>query len=657
MTLIVTDVDELRRLTKETAEIGSFSFDVETIGTDSETGADVRLDPRRNQVIWLGIASRGLSYVIPMGHPVGKQIGTKTEPRVGQDGKTRNFKVPDWSAPPKQLRPSRAFEVLEDLFFDENIEKTGCNIKFDLESCQKYYDNEVIPGPYVDVQVAAHMLNENRHDYRLGSLVKREFDFAYDKKLGERIERYSFWDAARYNHADCKWTEMLKHKYLPEIHRQGLDGLWRLEMDVLGVLLYMERTGALLDVAAAEKLYAELGRQIAQLRGTLFRLAGREINLNSPAQLRDLLFGLKRDGGFGLKAKVLTKGGKTGENKQASTAAAAIELYADHPFVETYLKLQEVDKIHSTYLKAYLGGETVKESNGRKTVEVKPSILINGRVHASFKQHGTTTGRFSCSTPNLQNIPRPDDELGKQVRGLFIAPPGNKLIVADYGQIEYIVMAHFSRDPMLVRAFRDGIDLHQYVAAMVFGKDIEDVTKLERGTAKNTNFAVAYGAGDEKVASMSKISLEEAVRFRKAHRKMLPKLYRWTEQIVVEARRRKPPHVTTLMGRKRRLPTLMSTSWGLRGAAERQAVNTVVQGSAADIIKLAMIRLHAMCDDEMQLSLSVHDELVLICPDDRLDEGQEAMEEAMLGEGIQRLLSVDMKIDMHVADRWSEAKA
>lgn len=658
MTLIVTDHRDLRELVEEVRDRRAFAFDVETIGTDYETGADIRLQPRRNEVVWLAIATQGLSFAIPMGHPHGEQVGTKKEPRVGNDGKTRNFTVPDWSPAPKQLRPDQVFDILEPLFYDEDIEKSGCNIKFDIESSMKYYDDVVMYPPYFDVQIAAHMLNENQHDYRLGALIKREFGYSYDKTIGEQIERYGYKTAARYVHADAKGTWLLRKKYKPMIPKDDLDGLWALEMDLLEVLLYMELQGALLDVATAQALYTKLGIQLERIKGELFRLAGgREINFNSGDQMRALLFGPKSQGGFGLKSRMKTKGGKTGENKKPSTAREALEKL-QHPFVDKYLELQEVDKIHGTYLKAYLGGETEKVKGRHKVIEYRPSILVNGKLHANFKQHGTVTGRFSCSEPNLQNIPRPDDDnpIAGQIRSLFIAPPGHKLIVADYGQIEYIVMAHFSRDPMLVKAFADGVDLHQYVAAMVFSKDMDDVTKTERTTAKNTNFAVAYGAGDEKVAAMSKISLDAAIAFRNAHRKMLPKLYRWTEREVMEARRRRPPHVRTLLGRKRRLPTLNSQNWYLRSEAERQAVNTKVQGSAADIIKLAMVRYHRTSDEEMPLSLSVHDELVAVVPDDRVDDGCAVMREAMLGPGIQSLLSVEMKIDMKVVQRWSEAK-
>lgn len=900
VTRVVTTEVELKELVEVMLDNKAFSFDTETMGTDSETGVDIRLDPRRNEVVWLSFATHGLSFVLPIAHPVGRRIGTVKEPRVGNDGKTRLFKVPDWSPPPKQLRPSAAFGILEPLFFSEDVEVSAHNLKFDLETVQKYYGNDVLPGPYHCTLVSGQLLNENFHTYKLGDVVKREFDFTYDKSLGEQIERYPFLAAARYANYDAKFHWLLRQKYGPAIERQGLSGLWKLEMDLLEVLLYMEATGALIDVEAAKKLYAELGRERDKLRGTLFRIAGKEVNLNSHPQMSALLFGKKKDGGFGLKSKSKTGGGKP------STAASALEIHAGHPFIDTYSQLQEVDKIHGTYLKAYLGGDTEKQV-GRNIVTVtKPSILIKDRLHANFKQTGTTTGRFSCSTPNLQNIPRPDTELGKQVRGLFIAPPGHSLVVADYClapsmrvlttdwrwvavkdldvgdevvgfpedcgkssghvghvyaptpviskqtlvrpgfrvtttagvvecssehqwlgrvsrrpgknrswvrtedlrpgmvishysptweyensyesgyiagfldgegyvsstgdlgfgqlpgavlnkvvailrsrgfnpylnsvdkvsgvekwrfrghaqsaqvlgwcrpvrllakaekvwvgrrtwgktsppaevlkvesvgdievialgtgsrtfiaegllshncQIEYVVMAHFSRDPVLVKAFDTGVDLHTLVASMVFGIPVEEVTKLLRTTAKNTNFAVAYGAGDDKVAAMSGISLTAAEQFRAKHRRLLPTLYKWTAGVVATCRRTKPPHVQTLLGRKRRLPMIHSQSWGQRGEAERQAVNSTIQGSAADIIKLSMVRLHRLADDELKLSLTIHDELVLIAPDDRLEDGQRIMREAMLGEGVQSLLSVPMNIDMHVVKRWSDAKA
>lgn len=651
---IITTASDLKDAVGRVMETGVFAFDTETMNSPGDDH-QFRLDPRRNLVFWISVACQGFSFAVPMGHPVGKQVGTKKEPRVDVNGTTKQFTVPEWGRPPVQLEPAQVFDIMRPMFYGDTL-KIGHNVKFDLESIQKYYDDVVVPPAYFDTMIAAQLLNENQHEYKLGKVVAREFNYVYDKSLAANVEKSSYKEAGRYAHLDAKYTWLLYRKFEPLLREQGLDGLYALEMDVLEVLLFMEREGALLDVKAAEALKRELGTNINQIKGELFRIAGREVNLNSPAQLQELLFGKKKDGGFGLKPKMMTKGGKDKSNPKPSTSKDALEFHIDHPFVEKYAALQVVGTLHSGFLTQWLGGEVPKQKGQRMVTETRPALLHEGRLHANFKQTGTVTGRFSCSEPNLQNIPRPGTDLATKVRGLFIAPEGHSLIVADYGQIEYIVMAHLSRDRMLVQAFNDGIDLHQYVAAMVFSKDMDDVTKAERTTAKNTNFAVAYGAGDDKVAAMSKITLEQAVAFRKNHRRMLPTLYKWTERTVMDCRRRKPPHVTTLMGRKRRLPTINSSDWFLRSEAERQAVNTVVQGSAADIIKLAMVRLHRLLDDEIRLSLSVHDELVVVCPNDRLEDGQWAMREAMLGPGIQRLLTVPMKIDMKIVTRWSEAK-
>ena len=897
---IITDEQVLRRAVERVMETGVFAFDTETMNSPRDDH-QFRLDPRRNLVFWISVACQGFSFAVPMGHPVGQQVGTKKEPRVDVNGTTKQFTVPDWGRPPVQLEPAQVFDIMRPMFYSDTL-KIGHNVKFDLESIQKYYGDVVVPPDYFDTMIAAQLLNENQHEYKLGKVVAREFGYVYDKSLAANVEKSSYKEAGRYAHLDAKYTWLLYRKFEPLLREQDLDGLYALEMDVLEVLLHMEREGALLDVKAAETLKRELGTRINQIKGELFRAAGREINFNSDAQMRDLLFGKKKDGGFGLKPKMMTKGGKDKSNPQPSTSKDALALHIDHPFVEKYAELQVVDTLHSNFLTQWLGGEVAQQKGQRMITEMRPALLHDNKLHANFKQTGTVTGRFSCvasdslidmprdltqypggvpitevqagdwvyafdwqreltlrrvkwvgqtgvkqtvvvtvrnsaghektlrltpehlvrlwngdwrsagslmhrhgdthradgprvmtmvkrtledgyvrfyphaiarsggtkgggksrehrwvagqlrgksvstkadvhhvdgnrannhpsnlkvlsvtehrgrrhlhpgwgeraglhespafydgpmdyrvvsvspglvepvwdmeveedhnfiangyvvhncSNPNLQNIPRPGTDLATQVRGLFIAPEGHSLIVADYGQIEYIVMAHLSRDRMLVQAFKDGIDLHQHVAAMVFNKDMEDVTKAERTTAKNTNFAVAYGAGDDKVAAMSKISLEQAVAFRKNHRRMLPTLYKWTESVVMDCRRRRPPHVTTLMGRKRRLPTINSSDWFLRSEAERQAVNTVVQGSAADIIKLAMVRLHRLLDDEIRLSLSVHDELVVVCPNDRLRDGRWAMREAMLGPGIQSLLTVPMKIDLKIVQKWSDAK-
>lgn len=264
----------------------------------------------------------------------------------------------------------------------------------------------------------------------------------------------------------------------------------------------------------------------------------------------------------------------------------------------------------------------------------------------------------NCTEPNLQNIPRPDTELGKQIRSLFIAPPGYKFIVADYKQIEYVVMAHFSGDPTLIRFFEEGRDFHLAVASMILGIPEADVTKVQRTVSKNANFAVAYGAGIAKLAQMSGITEKEARAFSDAHRRMLPALYQFNNDVIRTCRKRKPvPYVKTLLGRKRRLPAINWSNDELRMYAERQAVNTVVQGTAADVNKVALVRLHEMRTEWLQTLLTVHDEFVISVPDDRVDEGLAIVNEAMVGEGIQELMSVPLGIDIQAVQRWSDAKS
>lgn len=237
-----------------------------------------------------------------------------------------------------------------------------------------------------------------------------------------------------------------------------------------------------------------------------------------------------------------------------------------------------------------------------------------------------------------------------------MAPPGHKLIVADYKQVEYVIMAHFSGDPMLMKFFEDERDFHLAVAAMILRKPEGEVTKPERTIAKNTNFAVAYGAGMAKIASMSKISEKQAKEFISSHKKMLPTLYEFSDQVVGVCRTRKPPHVKTLLGRKRRLYSIRSRDDGVRMKAERQAVNTVIQGSASDINKVAAIRLFEMLNPKHQTLLTVHDEFVISVPEDEVEEALPIVREAMVGAGVQEMIRAKIGVDIQVVNRWSDAK-
>jgi DNA polymerase-1 len=399
------------------------------------------------------------------------------------------------------------------------------------------------------------------------------------------------------------------------------------------------------------------------IEGSIYKAAGQRFNLTAPAQKAAVLYAPKSEGGQGLKAAKLTKGGykKRDAGQELSfadysTDADSLEAHPNNPVVKAMADYAEVAKLLG-YPLAYLG---VKDDPD------KPCRIFDGRIHADFVQYGTVTGRFSCREPNLQNIPRPDTELGKRIRGLFIAPAGYKLVVADYGQIELVVLAHFIGKGALYRGFHNGVDPHSATAAALIGQDPQEfMARVKAGdreainlrqVAKGINFAVVYGAGPDKVASMAGISVKEAKRFMEIHQKMFPEIYAFKNEVVRVCRSRRPPHIRTLLGRKRRLPLIVSQNQGLRMGAERQAVNSLIQGSAADLIKLAMIRLNNSLPDDIRLILSVHDELVVLAPEDRAQEAAALVSEAMLGEGIQKLLRVPLSSDVKIVDRWSEAK-
>lgn len=614
---------------------------------DVETAGQYRLDPRRNELVWMQIAtSGGLCEVIPVGHPNGERNGTTKEPRKDKNGKTRYFTVPTFSPPPRQLSPGEALEAMRPLFFSKK-RKVGVNVKFDLETIAKHY-GELPEGPYVDLQMVEFLLNENYHEYKLEKLMERRFDIRMDKSIGAEIEKHPFSAAALYCHLDARREWQLYKDTVWRLKGDDLHGLyWDLEVPVLEACARMETRGVLMDREAAEEVDTDLERRIAESKRKLYQIAGREWNLDSNPQKQAVFYASPKKGGQGLKPTKRTGTGAPSCDKDA------LEAHEGNPLVDEYLRYQEITKIRQ-YTGAYLGSVEKKSKN--KNRNDAPAIGEDGRVHANFKPHGARTGRFSCSEPNLQNIPRPDTDLGKEIRRLFVAEPGRVLLVADYAQIEYVVLAHFSQDPELIRYFSEGLDFHQAVASRLLRKPLDEVTKVERTTSKNTNFATVYGAGVDKIATMSKIPLEQAKSFQALHRRMLPRVYQFTDDVVRVCRSRRPPHVKTLLGRKRRLPTIHAKNDSLRLEAERQAVNSVIQGSAADINKLAMVRIDRTSPSWMWLLLNVHDEFVVSVPERHVDEGAEILEEAMVGAGISDLMDVPLRTDVKAVDRWSEAK-
>lgn len=661
---IVLDQEDLKQHLKYFLDQDSFVYDVESVGVH-------RGVPQHNELKWLGMSTYGRTIAIPFGHPNGDVMVARPTKKKNKETGKFDMTPAKWDEPPTQLRPSQVFDILSPLFFSDRT-KGAHNYPFDGGSIAKYYGGEIAPGPYDDTIVMAWLVNENRKNMNGGpgglglkELTWAEYRRKYDKhQTGKKIEVYSFSEVARYLYLDCKFTWLHRLNLLEDMRDENVWDLYHdTEMPVLATVLKMEARGVDVDVEAMKVLDVELAKRTEETKANVYRTADWKINLNSPKQKVDALYGPKDHEtrpGQALKPWRLTKGGRNKvkearrENRDAeltvydySTDKEALGRWeGKNALVDAILEFQEVERVHGTYIRGYLGDED------------NPSIIFNGRVHPSFVQYGTVTGRFSSRDPNLQNIPRPTTDLGKSVRGLFVAPPGHSLVVADYGQIELVVLAHYVGRGALYDGFFEGVDPHTVTASIVFNQPIDAVTKERRQDAKNINFAVVYGAGDEKVASMSKTSVKEAKAFLAKHQRAFPEIYEFKDQVIKVCRSRTPPHITTLLGRKRRLPEILWNDWEERSRAERQAVNSLIQGSSADLIKTAMVRVDKGLTESKagELILSVHDELVVVTPDEKAEECAGIVNEAMTGVGIQSLVKVPLKIDMKVVKRWSEAK-
>jgi DNA polymerase I-like protein with 3'-5' exonuclease and polymerase domains len=646
------------------AEVASWFSKQDAVVFDTEAMGDFRGEPTRNQLNWISLASYGRAVAIPFGHPNGDRLLKKaTRKKNKVTGKFDMF-PPEYDDPPEQLRPGQVFEALQPLFFNENITKIAHNAVFDFVAIAKYYDHQLAAGPHCDTIVLQWLLNENILNKGLKQLTERYYGVKYDhENVGKKVEIHPFSKVAHYAFMDARYTWLLFKRFDPMFEKfPELKRVRRLEEALIPVLCRMKMAGIDIDTDVLAHLDKDLGEQIVLAESDVYRAAGTKFNLDSTPQKATMLFGPKSEGGQGLKGTTLTPGGM--KKKRAgleilpvdyTTQADHLEQFAGNPLVDGILKYQELDKLHGTYVTGYLGDPADPK---------KPCRIYDGKVHADLVQYGTVTGRFSCREPNLQNVPRPGSENGKKIRGLFYALPGEKLCVADYGQIELVVLAHFCGHGALFDGFYQGVDPHSATAAALIGEDARKFMKrVEAGdpgalalrqVAKGINFAVVFGAGPDKVASMAGITVFEAKRFLAVHERAFPEIYETRADIIRACRKNR--YVTTLLGRRRRLPTIYSRSDRERMKAERQAVNSQIQGSAADLIKIAMVRLDKLLPDEMDLVLSVHDELVVRTPEDRAEECAGLMREAMLGPGIQDLVKVPLSADLKIVDRWSEAK-
>jgi DNA polymerase I len=410
------------------------------------------------------------------------------------------------------------------------------------------------------------------------------------------------------------------------ISQAGLAELLRgLEIPLIPVLVAMERAGIGLDAAQFETFLTEVSRDLERLTGEIHTLAGGEFNIRSSKQLGEVLYGK-----LGLKRQGKTPGGAV------STSVEALErLAGESPVVDRVLEFRKLEKLRSTYL------------------DPLPKLAgADGRIHTTFNQLATATGRLSSSNPNLQNIPI-RGPMGRRMRACFTAAPGCALAAADYSQIELRVLAHFSNDPTLVDAFERGLDIHAQTAALLCDKSPQDIGPDDRRLAKTINFGLLYGMGPQKLSRDLGIAMNKAKEFIAKYFERLGGLKAFYEDVLEKAGR--AGYVTTLAGRRRFLPELHSQNNQLQSQAKRQAVNTVIQGSAADIIKMAMIAVAGdaeLAGLEAQLILQVHDELVVEAPEKNAAEAGRRLAQIM---GKIYSLRVPLAVDTGVGHTWAAA--
>lgn len=467
-----------------------------------------------------------------------------------------------------------------------------------------------------DPIIAAYLLNPLKSDYDYTDVAREQLDLLIDEKLETKkkscYEAYTAW-------ASCP---ILAGK----LQETGMDRLFReVEMPLVFTLREMERAGVKVEAAALKAYGEQLGERIVELEQEIYQLAGEEFNINSPKQLGVILF-----------EKLEMPHAKKTKTGYSTAAEVLDKLAPDYPLVAKILEYRQLAKLKSTYadgLANFIGPD--------------------GRIHGKFHQTVTATGRLSSSEPNLQNIPV-RVELGRLIRKVFVPEEGYVFVDADYSQIELRVLAHCSGDPNLIQAYREARDIHRITASQVFHVPFEEVTPLQRRNAKAVNFGIVYGISSFGLSQDLSITRKEAAQYIEDYFRTYPGIKRFLDDAVAHAR--EEGYVTTLFGRRRPVPELASSNYMQRSFGERVAMNAPIQGTAADIIKIAMNGVGRRLKEanmRSRLVLQVHDELLIEAYQPEL-----AQVEAILREEMEQAASLDvpLEIDMHTGENWYEAK-
>ncbi|MEK0267534.1 DNA polymerase I [Stenotrophomonas rhizophila] len=580
--------------------------DAELISFDTETDA---LDAMRANLVGISLAVEpGRAAYIPVGH--------------------------DYPGAPAQLPREQVLAALRPALEDPSKKKLGQHGKYDLHVLRRHGVN--VQGYHDDTMLESFVLNSTATRHDMDSLAMRYLGYTtikFEEVAGKGAKQISFSqvgldEACRYAAEDADVTLRLHHALQPQLRATpSLDSVYRdIEMPLVPVLTRIEANGVHIDMAELRRQSQDLGSRMLAAQQKATELAGRTFNLDSPKQLQAVLFDELQ-----LPALVKTPKGQPSTNEEALEAIAE-----QHELPRVILEYRGLAKLRSTYT------DKLPEMINQDT----------GRVHTSYHQSGAATGRLSSSDPNLQNIPiRTED--GRRIRRAFVAPPGRQILACDYSQIELRIMAHLSEDPGLVRAFEQGVDVHRATAAEVFSRSLEEVTSNERRAAKAINFGLMYGMSAFGLARNLGIDRGQAQDYVALYFSRYPGVRDFMERMRQQARDQ--GYVETLFGRRLYLNDINARNQGLRAGAERAAINAPMQGTAADIIKRAMVKVDDWLQehsDQAKMILQVHDELVFETESSFLDTLRLKVVELMSSAAE---LRVPLVVDAGVGDNWDEA--
>lgn len=585
----------LKQLVAELTTAGTYAFDTET----------TRLNPRSARLVGISFSIKAQSgWFVP---------------------------IPDDSGAAKSI-----LETLRPVFKDVHLTKIGHNLKFDLSILA---ENSIeASGPYYDTMLA-HALIDPERRHNLDALSEEFLNYSPirfselipDAKKGQTID-YSNIDPgtlANYAIEDADVTLQLWHLFIEKLKESGQSKVfYEIEMPLLPVLVAMEREGIVVDKTTLSDIGRSLDNQIVKLSDSINAEAGREFNLNSPKQLGEILFD---------ELKLVEKPKKTKTGQYATNEQVLTSLAPKNPIVANILEYRQLTKLKSTYIDAL------------------PHAIdsVSERVHTHYGQVQTTTGRLSSNDPNLQNIPIRSAQ-GREIRKAFIARPGWKLLSADYSQIELRILAALTRDEGLLTAFSEGRDIHAATAAKIFDVALDAVTREQRSTAKMVNFGIPYGISAFGLAQrLGTVSRTEAQAIIDSYFKQFPGIPDYMNQMKESAKTN--GYVETITGRRRYLRDINSSNATIRASAERNAINMPIQGTAADMIKIAMVKIQNSLDEQKlntRMLLQVHDELVF-----DVDPSEETIVRELVRDGMKNALDLKcpIEIEIGIGDNWLEA--